>query len=292
MRRLFEDIWPKAKVEQSFDVVPVLSQVLQVEDPEYRKLLVEELDRIPGPEASAALARRALYDTSADLRGAAVAALAKRPATEDSYVLLDGFRYPWASVARHAADALVRTHDLQAIPRLARLLDEPDPTLPYRNERSLKPEVQELVRINHLRNCCMCHAPSYNNAGWVPGRVMEPGVPLPAEYYGSPTGTFVRADITYLRQDFSTLQPVENAQPWPRMQRFDFLLRTRTPTAEELARAEQRPAGASYPQRDAVLLALRGLSGRDLGVASAPWQEYAKGMPARAHAEQTAYRIR
>jgi len=205
----------------------------------------------------------------------------QRPAEECRDVLLDGFRYPWAPVSRHAEEALVRTRDVQAIPRLAKMLDEPDPALPYRNASSQKREIREVVRINHLRNCCLCHAPSYNNEDWVPGRVMEPGVPIPAEYYGAPSGTFVRADVTYLRQDFSTMQPVEDSQPWPRMQRYDYFVRTRTPTADEVARAEGRPAQAGYPQREAVLLALRGLSGRDLGVASAPWQRYAEGMPTR-----------
>jgi hypothetical protein len=281
LRKLFEVTWPAEKVEQRFDVVPVLTQVLQVEDEPYRRLLVEELDRLPGPEAGAALARRALYDPAPDVRWEAAEALKRRPAGEYRNVLIDGFRYPWAPVARHAAEALVRTGDVQALPRLAKLLDAPNPALPFRNERTHKQEIREVVRINHLRNCCLCHAPSFNNDDWVPGRVMEPGVAIPAEYYGTPTGAFVRADITYLRQDFSTMEPVDDPRPWPRMQRFDYLVRTRTPTAEELARAAGRPADASYPQRDSVLLALRGLSGRDLGRATEPWQQYAEGIEMR-----------
>ena len=72
----------------------------------------------------------------------------------------------------------------------------------------------------------------------------------------------VRADVIYLKQDFSVLQPVANAKPWPRMQRFDYLVRKRELNAEEAARLTRDQRGkaetASYPQRDAVLWALLG----------------------------------
>jgi hypothetical protein len=83
-----------------------------------------------------------------------------------------------------------------------------------------------------------------------------PGQPLPT--YLQATGDFVRADVTYLRQDFSALQPVEEPGAWPKVQRFDYLLRSRPLTPEEAAAIA--PAAASYPQRDAVLYALRRLA--------------------------------
>jgi hypothetical protein len=270
LRKLFEITWPGEKVENNFDVVPVITQVLQPENPEYRALLVEELGRIPGAEAGVALARRALYDTSAAIRESAIAMLKQRPAAQYRATVLDGFRYPWAPVADHAADVLVQTHDQQAVPKLKEIAARPDPTLPYVDEKSKKHEVRELVRINHMQNCCLCHAPSYNAADWVPGRVMEPGKPIPAEYYGAPHGAFVRADITFLRQDFSTTQRVIDAQPWPEQQRFDYVVRTRQATFDEMSRLEKETANASYPQRDAALRALRQLSGNDTAAASDP----------------------
>jgi hypothetical protein len=262
LRNLFEVTWPNEKVPSTFDVVPVLAQVLQVEGPEYRRLLVEELARIPGRKAGAALARRALYDPSPEIRQAAIASLKDRPSPEFQDIVLDGLRYPWAPVADHAADILIATHDVQAVPRLVEMQHLPDPAAPYLNEKKQQVEIRELVGINHMRSCCLCHAPSYSSSDWVPGRVMVPGVEIPAEYYGSSTGAFVRADITYLRQDFSTMERVDNAKPWPELQRFDYLVRTRVATPEEFTALQAQPADADYPQRRATLRALKRLSGR------------------------------
>jgi hypothetical protein len=139
-------------------------------------------------------------------------------------------------------------------------LEEPDPSAPfYEGEKRV---VRELVRINHLRNCMMCHAPSRSvEREPVRGQIPKPGVPLPPvdQYYGSGDGIFVRADVTYIKQDFAVMQPVGAAAPWPEMQRFDFVVRTRPATEEELAIAQQKGPEASYPQRDAVLWALKEL---------------------------------
>jgi hypothetical protein len=110
---------------------------------------------------------------------------------------------------------------------------------------------------------------------------MEPGVVIPESYYGAPDGAFVRADITYLRQDFSTMQPVENANPWPALQRYDFLVRTRPATPEEITRSTTQSASTTYPQREAILYALRQLSGQDLGAATEAWQKYVEEMRTR-----------
>ena len=78
-------------------------------------------------------------------------------------------------------------------------------------------------------------------------------------------GDAVRADVTYLTQDFSVMQPVIDHGPWPDMQRFDFFARTRPLTEEETknqsnSNSTEAKAGGSYPQREAVLLAIKGLS--------------------------------
>jgi hypothetical protein len=110
-----------------------------------------------------------------------------------------------------------------------------------------------------------------------------PGKPIPVEYYESHNGNFVRADVTYLKQDFSVLIPVAEPGPWPAEQRYDFLVRQRPLTEAEVAglgiAASSKPPSTRlgqrtrvYPQRDTVLLALRQLTGEDLGEQSEPWQ--------------------
>jgi hypothetical protein len=107
------------------------------------------------------------------------------------------------------------------------------------------------------------------------GLVPERDQPLPVVYYEQRTGNFVRADVTYLRQDFSTVQAVEDHGKWPRLQRFDYLVRKRELGKEEVARLEKAEAGkpTSYPQREAVLWALRELTGEDMGDKSEDWYQ-------------------
>jgi hypothetical protein len=92
---------------------------------------------------------------------------------------------------------------------------------------------------------------------------------------------YVRAEVTYLRQDFSVTQPVEAADPWPTQQRFDYLVserpvnardQIREDTAKEGDESRPGPAASSYPQRESVLFALRALTGKDLGTTSEDWQ--------------------
>src|SRR5262249_24106573 len=112
--------------------------------------------------------------------------------------------------------------------------------------------VREVVRVNHLHNCLMCHAPATTANDPVRGLVPDPTQPLPppnsTPYYEGRNGIFVRADVTYLRQDFSVPQPVDHAAIWPVHQRFDYVVRYRYPTDEELKRHEPE----TYPQREAV----------------------------------------
>src|SRR5207302_8029660 len=139
--------------------------------------------------------------------------------------------------------ALVKLERTDLVPNLVDLLDAPDPRTPAVKVVDGKPVpvVRELVRINHHRNCLMCHAPgSAPNVSpeTFTAPVAIPGQPLPgpSEGYGmSQPDILVRLDVTYLRQDFSVMQPVADAHPWPEIQRFDFLVRNRV-LSEEAAK--------------------------------------------------------
>jgi hypothetical protein len=223
---------------QQAEAIPALTQILQAENKPLRLLLVDLLDDVPGPTATAALVQRALFDLSAEVRAAAVQALAQRPREEFRSMILEGFRYPWAPVADHAAEVLVALQDTEVVPQLVSLLKERDP-IGTRGAGDSKPVVRELVRINHLSNCTMCHATSTSQNDLVRGVIPIPGQALPpitTPYYGGQQGPFVRADVTYLKQDFSVPQPVERPGAWPTMQRYDYVVRTRALRADELPR--------------------------------------------------------
>jgi hypothetical protein len=263
---------------RSGEVVAPLVQILQGEDQLPRLLLVRLLSRVKDPVASVALARLAIFDLSEEVREWAVRALPSRPRTDYRPVLLDGLRYPWVPVADHAAEALVALGDQKAIPSLVDLLDKPDPSAPVLTE-GRKMVVPELVCVNHLRNCALCHAPSHDREDPIRGPVPTPGqrVRMGLVYYDRMDDRVVRADVTYLRQDFSALQPVRDPGVWPANQRYDYLIRLRELTAQELARQRSAPKpdavrAASYPQREAVLFALRELAGRDAGNSAAEWR--------------------
>ena len=85
----------------------------------------------------------------------------------------------------------------------------------------------------------------------------------------------VRFDVTYLRQDFSVMLPVADHQPWPEMQRFDFLVRTRAISEKDADtyRTLLRPtAGALNPYQQAALVALRELTGRNADPTGPAWR--------------------
>jgi hypothetical protein len=232
------------------------------ESTDIRLVLVEQLAGIRHPAASEALARLALFDTASEVRAEAIHALAQRSRDEYRHLLLSGFRYPWAPVADHAAEALVALKDRAAVPALHKLAQQCDPAAPFYDAEQGGYAVREVVRVNHLRNCLMCHAPSQSDKDLVRGVIPTPDNPLPplVAYYRSNTGTFVRADVTYLRQDFSVAQPVENAKPWPTMQRYDYLVRQRPLSpGEQIVRIRREYGATTYPQREAVLYALKEL---------------------------------
>jgi hypothetical protein len=259
--------WTKA------ECVPTLAQMLQSENTSVRTLLIEILAGIEGKEAGVTLAQRAVFDLSPEVREKAVEVLATRPAKEYQQVLLDALRWPWIPAADHAAEALSALQMKDVVPELVALLKEPDPRLPFMKEKVTL--VQEVVRINHLSNCLLCHAASSSKDDLVRGLVPTPGRELAPLYYSSQVGLFVRADITFLRQDFSLVQPVTNSGKWPGFQRFDYLLRTRQATTPEIKLLQglqkENKLSDPYPQRDAVLFTLRAITKMDLGSRYESW---------------------
>jgi HEAT repeats len=253
--------------------VRILVQMLQAKPVPLRLDLVKFLSSTKSKSATAALVQRAVFDLSAEVRDAAVKALKDRPPAEWRSLLLEALRYPWPTVAGHAAEAFVALHDQEAVPNLVSLLDRPDPQAPTKTKDN-KWIMAELVRVNHLGNCLLCHAPSASPEDPMRGIVPIRGEPLPAGYYASRAGHFVRADVTYLKQDFSVMLPVSDNGKWPKLQRFDFLIRHRELSDAEIARFATVPKGGqtpSYPQREAVLWALRGLTRLDLGARTEDW---------------------
>jgi hypothetical protein len=106
-------------------------------------------------------------------------------------------------------------------------------------------------------------------------------LPLPSDgYNNSIPEVLVRLDLTYLRQDFSLLQPVADANPWPEMQRFDFLVRNRVLTDEEVKVFPAPKAGVLSPYQRYALAALRELTGRDTTPTPEAWRKLLE-LPAR-----------
>ncbi len=224
-----------------------------------RLFLTDYLSTLRDERSTRALAQQALFDLDERVREAAIKALDGRPREHYVPILLKGFRYPWAPVARHAAEAVAALRITESVFRLVAMLEEPDPDAPFEEpvgEKS-KVMVRELVRINHHRNCLLCHAPSFDRSGTVRAVIPAPENPLPPSfspvYYSERRGeVIVRADITYLRQDFSLVQQVENPGKWPGQQRFDFFVRTRELTGKEAERARRPVAPALSEYKIAI----------------------------------------
>jgi hypothetical protein len=256
------------------EAVPALQQILMQENQALRWLLVELLAEIPGPAASAALAQRAIFDLSAEVRALAIQTLNDRPRPEFRQVLLNGLRYPWAPVADHAAEALAALRDQEVVPILVSYLKEADPS-PTSKGPTLR---REVVRINHAVNCLMCHAPAGTLtdpvSSWVPGITLLGTVRVQGrcmlEDIPTESGFLIRADITYLRQDFSIREPLKTpGTDLVLHPRFDFLVRTRKVKAEEAKTLKTK--AAKPQQREAVLFALRELTGTDAGSETNAW---------------------
>jgi HEAT repeat protein len=248
------------------DALPALLQLLQAENAPARQLMVDLLAETDDPRATAALAVRAMVDLAPEVRAAAVRALALRPAEDFRDLLVAGLRHPWAPVAAHAAEALAAVRDRGAVAALVGLLDRSPPGLPTEfNGTGQVPVVRELVRVNHLRNCMLCHPPSVKDTDMVRGAIPSPSVPLPSPlspaYYDN-SSTFVHADVTYLRQDFSVMQPVEQPPTgWPTYQRFDYMVRTRKLFGVDARSLAEAKARMTREYRSSVLFALCALTG-------------------------------
>jgi hypothetical protein len=275
--------------------LPTLTQMMQAENAPVRMLLIDMLTRIKGKEATQAIVRRAIFDISPEVREKAVQALADRAPEEYGPMLYAAFRYPWPPAADHAAEALVALQRKEAVKGLIELLRAPNPNMPYKVEQPVQPvapaktdkqpkakekdqqvyALNEVVRVNHLCNCMVCHAPSLAKDDMVRGRVPLPGEDPPPLYYRASSGLFVRADVTYIRQDFSVVQPVEKPGKWSGNQRYDYLVRTRPLTQQEVKTFEQLVKDdklpKTSPQQEAVLYALRQLTGQDYGTTHEQW---------------------
>lgn len=254
------------------EAVPTLVQMLMAENKPIRFLLVVMLARNPSREASVALAQRALFDLSAEVREAAVRALKTRPFEELRDTLWEGLRHPWAPVNDHAAEALVALHATEVVADLVGLLDQPRAAALAPANSGEKLHVREMARVNHLANCTLCHPRSLATTDLVRGQVPDPNGPVtPGAYQQERATLFVHADETYLRQDFSVVQPVSNPGNWPAFQRFDYVVRTQPVTvAQEIFGKPMEPL--TVRQRRAVLFALRELTGTDAGRTATSWR--------------------
>jgi len=253
--------------------VMAIMQIFGPESEAHRVGLAQYLTSVEHIDATQALAKLAVFASEEAVRKAAIDGLKKRP-SKDGYakILMQGIRYPLPVASTRAADALValKCHDVLA--DLVNVLVEPDPRAPRKQTIDGKEvtAVRELVRVNHHRNCLLCHAPA--NTEGVPRDVLTAPVPLPNEALSTSPGgygrdaspdIFIRTDITYLRQDFSLMMRVEKANPWPEMQRFDFFVRTRVVTPEEAAECEKQLARqGTPPSHIAARHALRELTGQ------------------------------
>jgi hypothetical protein len=267
--------------------VAALMQVLAPEAPSMRLGLVKHLASISHVEATRALARLAIFSAEDDIRLAAVDALKVRREKDYTTILLDGLRYPLPAVAKRASEAIVKLERTDLVPQLIGVLEDADPRAPVVKETGDKkvPAVRELVRVNHHRSCLMCHAPA--NTGTVSQETLTAPVPVPSEPLPSPGEGYqtpnaspdilVRLDVTYLRQDFSMLLAVADANPWPEMQRFDFLVRTRELNEDEAASYqkafEKKERGRLSPYHRVALAALRELTGKDTEPTPEAWRK-------------------
>ena len=266
--------------------VAALTQILAPERPGLRRSLVQNLATSTQPEATRAIARAAIFDVDGNIRLAAIESLKGRPKEHDiDDILLQGIRYPMPNVAHNAAYAIIELKRDTLLAPLTKFLDEPAPGDPEKKTVDKKEvsEVREVVKINHHRNCLLCHPPSATGQpNEVPGVIPIPGSAFPTspkEAYGAAQSLgepMVRADTTYLRQDFSLLLPVENAAPWPALQRFDFLVRSRVIDGAELAtlleKVQARPADFLSENHKAALDVLRRLTGQNAEPNQAAWQ--------------------
>lgn len=267
----------KDKKWATAEAVPCIQQMLQAQGEDIRRVSVELLRGIDAPAATEALVRWSVFDVSPQNRSAAIDALKGQDQATITEQLLNWMRHPWPRAAEHAAEALVALNCQSAVPRLVSLLPLPAPDAPQISSAPGESRMfrREVVRVNHLRNCLMCHPPSPDEStndkvrGTIPD-LSKP--PAPAYYTGA--HNFVSASTTYLRQDFSAVLPVLNSGVWPDQQRFDFMVAVRPMRKDETVNAD-----ADNPHFMAALFALRELSGQNLGTNATAWESLRNGRP-------------
>ncbi len=214
---------------------------------------------------------------------------------------MQGLRYPWPEITKNAAQVIVKLKREDMVDDLVDFLDEGDPCAPFEQEKKGEKVmvVRELVRLNHHHNCITCHAPAtsdpdFNKNGWtkdfVAAHVTIPGqdfASLPTGFGYSAGGSrfpdlAVRVDVTYLRQDFSLMQKVENGMSGKAEERFDFLVRTRELTQSEAKAYEswRERQGRNYrsPNHQAAVAALRQLTNATAESTAAAWRAQISGM--------------
>jgi hypothetical protein len=274
--------------------VAALMQVLGPEAGEPRVNLVKYLAGLPQIDATRALAKLAIFSPEPDVFAvtAAVEALKSRDPKDYNDILVAGLKYPWPAVAERSSQAIAKLARKDLVPQLIDMLENPDPRAPQMQEIDGKKVavVRELVRVNHHHNCLLCHAPatgsrdkaSQEEIAKLEGLTAQ--IPVPSEsmvayYRPSSPDILVRFDVTYLRQDFSLKLKVADAEPWPEMQRYDFLVRTREVTDKEVLVYKEllQPKRSEdlSPYRRAALSALRELTGQDAAPTATAWRKLA-----------------
>ncbi len=262
--------------ENPTQALTTLDQMMQIDHTYLVLNVIENLRSASTDTGIKLIAKRAKFDLRPEVRLSATHALKEFPKEKYRDILMEGFEYPWYVVAQHSAEALVRLDDKQAVPELVELLKQNKSLASF--EEDGKFFQREVVAVNHLRNCLLCHAPSTSLDDRSRGKVPDWEHELPREYYQSKVGTFVRADITYLTQDFSVMQPVEASGPWPKDQRFDYMVYKR-PTSEMVA---QQPSAMKQNKihRQAIIFALQSLTGKNPQDNSwKTWSRIADDMP-------------
>jgi hypothetical protein len=270
--------------------IAALMQMLPAESREVRLGLVKYLTGVPHVESTRALAKLAIFSSEEEIRSAAIESLKVRREKDYTDILLNGLNYPWPMVAKRSAEAIARMGRADLIPELLTVLDSSDPRLPKTVQTAdgkASATVRELVKVNHHRNCMLCHSPGSPETvapSVLTAQVAVQGQPLPQSFQGygqslSPD-LMIRVDVTYLRQDFSVMMHVPDAKPWPEMQRFDFLVRERKLTSEEateyVAKLTPTEAGLLSPYHTAALAALRELTGKDTAPTGEAWRKLLK----------------
>jgi hypothetical protein len=259
--------------------IGALMQVLMVEPEASRVVLAQHLGAIKGKQASAALAQMVLFDPHPDVRREAITSLQRRRAAEYRDLLLRGFRSPWVVPAEHAAEALAALRRTETVPALLRLLGSSDPQAPYDKGNNSVRYVKELVRIDHKFNCLMCHPPSFRSSD--PARRAVP--PLRETVVGlgyfarvpQQTETLVRADVTYLKQDYSVILQVKRGGN-QEARRFDLFIRERVATPADMVAALVRKKAGPTGHQKAIRFALRELTGQEPGRRDENWHLFAQ----------------